>query len=242
MSWLSVANLSAGYGQRPVLSDVTFSLEASQIALLVGPNGSGKSTLLKAFFRLCQIEGGSELRLDGKDLKRLSERERVSSGLAYVPQYRSVFDQLTVQENLRLSADTRARDSERARNAMGAMLEVIPELGKLLARRAGQLSGGERHLLAVAVGLIVTPKLALLDEPLAGLDERSIRRVSEIVRHYRDQWDVAFLIAEHRFTKLSSLADRCFGLRLGQLIVTLDASQIQDPATFESAMQRVFFE
>jgi ABC-type branched-subunit amino acid transport system ATPase component len=242
MSGLAVTNLDAGYGKKQVLFDVAVQVEASQIALVVGPNGSGKSTLLKALFGLCQIYRAKELSFLGRELRKLGGRELLAAGLSYVPQHRNVFDRLTVRENLTLSADTRADDAGKAREAFHKILDIVPELTPLLARRAGQLSGGERHLLAIALALIVGPKLALLDEPLAGLDERSVRRVSEVIAYYRATHGVAFLIVEHRFTKLTSLADRCYGLRLGRSVVSLNAAQISDPTTFESAMRQVFFE
>ncbi len=239
MSWLTLEKVEAGYGKRQVLFGASISLEKQEIALVVGPNGSGKTTLLRSIFRQCDVYAAKTFRYKNLELRKTALRALLQSGLAYTPQYRNVFDRLTVRENLTLVIATRDRSSVDAR--LGQILGDIPELVQMLQKVAGQLSGGERQLLALAMGLSGHPELLLLDEPLASLDEHFIARVTAIVQQYRQRYGVAFVIAEHRFTKLTGLADKCYGMRLGKTIVSLNAAELHDSAVFEAAMQSVFF-
>lgn len=239
MSWLAVREIEAGYGKRQVLFGASVALEKQEIALLVGPNGSGKSTLLRSIFRQCDFFAAKEFCYHNHDLQKTPLLTLMKAGLAYTPQHRNIFDRLTVGENLTLAITV--RNGHSVGNRFQEILKNVPELVPMLRKAAGQLSGGQRKLLALAMGLSVLPELLLLDEPLAGLDERSIERVVAIVRHYRQQYGVAFLIVEHRFTKLTGLADKCYGMKLGKTIVGLNASQLRDSAEFDAAMQQVFF-
>ena len=239
MSWLIVSSLQAGYGSRPVLLDASVELNKGEIALVVGPNGAGKSTLLRAIYRQCDINGAKAFSYRDNDIRKTPLRRLMQLGLAYTPQYRNVFDRLTVRENLTLAIAM--RDGQRALERFESVIGNISELVPMLGKSAGQLSGGQRQVLALAMGLAVPPELLLLDEPLASLDEHSIARVSAIIQLYRKIHNVAFVIVEHRFMKLTAIADRCYGMKLGKTVVALDAAQLRDSSQFESAMQDIFF-
>jgi branched-chain amino acid transport system ATP-binding protein len=176
---LRVSNVSAGYGGVPVVRDVSLSVDAAEISLVIGPNGAGKSTLVKGLIGELPLMSGSIV-FDGVDTSNWDEERRAKRGLGYVPQLRDVFPTLTVRENLEVGAyRLKPRD---ARAAVSEALGRFPQLGRLRHRKARQLSGGERKLLAVARALMADPKLLILDEPTANLAPKVARMVlDEIV-------------------------------------------------------------
>jgi branched-chain amino acid transport system ATP-binding protein len=175
---LALRGVSAGYRGVPVVQDVSLEVRAGEVSLVVGPNGAGKSTLVKSVIGELSLLAGT-ISFDGTDITSLGEERRCAAGLGYVPQIRDVFPTLSVVENLEVGAyRLRARES---RVAVQAMLERFPQLGHLRHRKARQLSGGERKLLAIARGLIANPKLLILDEPTANLSPKVARMVLEDV-------------------------------------------------------------
>ncbi|MBV8977328.1 MAG: ATP-binding cassette domain-containing protein [Alphaproteobacteria bacterium] len=235
MSLLEIRKLEAGYGSRQVLFDAVAEVERGQIALIVGPNGSGKSTLLKAIYRQCDFKSANEFSFDALSIAKTPLQRLMRAGLAYVPQHKNVFNRLTGRENLQLALVMRGKP-----DVPSGLTEQIPEIGRILGRTAGQLSGGQRQLLALTMGLIVRPKLLLLDEPLAGLDERGSSTVAATIRLHQEEYGIAFLIVEHRYKRLIALADRCYGMKLGRTITRLDRAQLQDAHRVDSAMREVF--
>jgi branched-chain amino acid transport system ATP-binding protein len=176
---LDISGLSAGYRGVPVVQDVSLSVAASEVALVVGPNGAGKSTFVKAVIGELSLMGG-RIVFDQTDVTRWGEERRAVSGLGYVPQTRDVFPTLTVSENLEVGA-YRLKPRE-AKRAVAEALDRFPQLATLRHRKARQLSGGERKLLAVARALMANPKLLILDEPTANLSPKVARMVlDEIV-------------------------------------------------------------
>ena len=238
MSLLSVRGMEAGYGSKPVLFDASIRLEQREIVLVVGPNGSGKSTLLRTIFGQCNVHSAREFCYNGHDLRGASLKSRMYAGLAYTPQHNNVFGRLTVRENLALPIELRGNSS--VKDCLEEILENIPELISMQGKTAGQLSGGQRQLLALAMGLSLRPQLLLLDEPLAGLDDRTVGKVGRIIHRYNHDYGTAFLIVEHRFTKLVDLADRCYGMRLGKTVIDLDKAQLRNSFEFDSALRQVF--
>lgn len=165
-AYLSAAGISAGYGNVPVVKDVSIDVGPAEIVLVMGPNGAGKSTLVKAVTgELPLMEG--RLTLDGADISRMREERRVAAGIGYVPQVRDVFPPLTVMENLEMGG-YRLRGAQ-VRRRQAEVFEVFPQLTKLRRRQARALSGGERKMLAIGRALMAQPKLLVLDEPTANL-------------------------------------------------------------------------
>ncbi|HLY82774.1 MAG TPA: ABC transporter ATP-binding protein, partial [Acidimicrobiales bacterium] len=167
---------SAGYRGVTVIRDVSIALAGSEIALIVGPNGAGKSTLVKAVIGELPLLGGT-IEFDGADVTAWGEERRAAQGLGYVPQTRDVFPTLTVTENLEVGG---FRLSPKAcKQAIAETFERFPQLAALRHRKARQLSGGERKLLAIARALMAAPKVLILDEPTAGLAPRIAHMVLE---------------------------------------------------------------
>jgi len=161
---LEVDSVSSGYGDFQALFGVSATIEAGETAAVIGANGAGKSTLLKAIAGLLPARSG-EIRFDGRTLTGIAAHDRVALGIALVPEGRRIFPSLTVAENLRIGA-------HRGRSGpwdVDRVVATFPLLGRLLARSAARLSGGEQQALAIGRGLMSNPRLLLLDEVSLGL-------------------------------------------------------------------------
>jgi ABC-type branched-subunit amino acid transport system ATPase component len=163
---LVIVDISAGYGGLPVIDGVGLKAHYGAVTAIVGPNGSGKSTLLKTIVGVLPALRG-EVFLDGEDVSRVPQETRARRGLGYVPQEEEVFDSLTVRENLEIGGYSLRR--REVGDRLAEVLAVFPVLKPNLSRPAGQLSGGERRMVAIGRALMPQPKLLLLDEPTANL-------------------------------------------------------------------------
>ncbi len=165
MSLLSIAALVAGYGAVDILNGIDMAVDQGKIAVIVGPNGAGKSTAMKAIFGLAQVRSGT-ITFAGEDVTRLPADQLVGRGIAYVPQERNVFRSLSVRENLEMGAFLKPGNIA-AR--VEKVLALFPPLREKLRQPAGELSGGQRQMVAMGRALMLEPKLLMLDEPTAGL-------------------------------------------------------------------------
>jgi branched-chain amino acid transport system ATP-binding protein len=188
---LEVQGVEGGYGHAKILNGVSLKLGTGQLVSVVGPNGAGKSTLMKAIFGLIRVTGGRVL-LDGQNITNTLPESLVKLGMAYVPQNNNVFPSLSVLENLEMGAYIR-RDNYRAR--IEEMLTLFPDLRDSRQRPAGQLSGGQRNMLAMARALMLDTRVLLLDEPTAGLAPKVTLSVWERIISIRDS-GVAVLVVE----------------------------------------------
>jgi len=188
---LEVQEVEGGYGHAKILNGVSIKLKKGQIVSVVGPNGAGKSTLMKAIFGLIQVTSGRVF-LEGKTITNTQPEALVKLGMAYVPQINNVFPSLSVMENLEMGAYIR-RDNYRKR--IEEMLALFPDLRDRPHRPAGQLSGGQRNMLAMARALMLDTRVLLLDEPTAGLAPKVTLNVWERIQSIRDS-GVAVLVVE----------------------------------------------
>ena len=203
--------ITSGYGEVPIVQDVSIRVGHDEIVTIIGPNGAGKSTLLKAIFGFLPIWQG-RVALAGDDVTSLPPERLVRRGLAFVPQTENVFPSLTVRENLATGGITRA-DGVEARIAWA--LELFPVLAERSRERAGRLSGGQRQMLALARALMLEPRLLLLDEPTASLApkvrETVLATVVEINRR-----GTAVLMVEQSARQALAISDRGYVLANGQ--------------------------
>jgi branched-chain amino acid transport system ATP-binding protein len=188
---LEVQDVTGGYGHAQILNGVSFRLELGQVVAMVGPNGAGKSTLLKAIFGLVRVSAGRVL-LEGQTITNTPPEYLVRRGIAYVPQSDNIFPSLSIQENLELGAFIR-KDNYHPR--MEELFRLFPDLQESRRKPAGQLSGGQRNMLAMARALMLDTRVLLLDEPTAGLAPRVTLAVWERIRAIRDS-GVAVLVVE----------------------------------------------
>jgi branched-chain amino acid transport system ATP-binding protein len=188
---LEVQEVEGGYGHAKILNNVSIKLGKGQIVSVVGPNGAGKSTLMKAIFSLIHVTHG-RIFLQGKTITNMQPEALVKLGMAYVPQINNVFPSLSVMENLEMGAYIR-KGSYRKR--VEEMFTLFPDLRDRSHRPAGQLSGGQRNMLAMARALMLDASVLLLDEPTAGLAPKVTLSVWECIQSIRDS-GVAVLVVE----------------------------------------------
>ena len=212
---LDVQGLEVWYGAAPALRGVSLTLRAGELLAVVGPNGAGKTTLINA---LCGIERARAGRIvvDGVDVTRLPSHRFCAAGIAVVPEGRRLFTAMTVRENLELGSHLPRARAERA-ESLAAALELFPALREKLASPAGELSGGQQQMVAVARALMARPRLLLLDEPSLGLSPLIGADMFDAVRRINAQ-GVSVLLVEQNVEVALSLSDRAYVLEEGRIV------------------------
>ena len=219
MSLLVLKNLSGGYSEVDIVSEIDLTVETQEIVTIAGTNGAGKSTLVKALLGLLPRVRG-EILLDGQSLTKLAAEERFYAGLAYVPQVANIFGSLTVRENLLV-----VRGVKKIETRLAEVLELFPVLNEKMSQRASQLSGGERQQLAFARALMPSPKLMVLDEPTAALAPSLVEKVFELVRQLPTR-GVAVLMVEQRARQALDISQRGYILDQGRCVLSGRASDL----------------
>lgn len=219
---LTIDGLSAGYGKLVVLHEISLTVAAGQFVALLGPNGSGKSTLIKSVFGLTDIFGGT-IKFEDRSLTRVPTEAISRKGIAYVPQRGNVFTTMTVRENLQLAA--RHLSHAEAQAAQGDAYERFPILRERAQQRAGQLSGGERQMLAITLAALARPRLMLLDEPSAGLAPILVTEIFSQLRQLCER-GVTLLVVEQNARSLLRWCDYGYVMREGQIVFQGTSSAI----------------
>jgi len=212
---ISAENIVAGYGGEPVLNGIDIKIDAGQIGVIVGPNGAGKSTVLKSVFGLIRPSEG-RVELAGEDITQVSPDKRVALGIGYVPQEMNIFPSLTVRENLEMGAFIRKDDYTAV---IDNMFTLFPPLQAKRNDTAGQLSGGQRQMVAIARALMVNPRLLLLDEPTVGLSPAFVHDIIDRIKAIAAT-GVGVLIVEQNAKRALSIADIGFVLAGGKNLFT----------------------
>lgn len=208
---LKLDNIDAAYGAVAVLRGVSLSIAAGEILGLMGRNGAGKTTMLKSIMGLLKPSAGS-ITLDGVDLCALAAHDIPRQGVAYVPQGRGLFPELSVEENLRMGLMARNKGAE----TLERTLALFPVLSERLGQQAGTLSGGEQQMLSTARALCLEPKLLLLDEPSEGLMPSVVQTLLDIATGLKSQ-GVAILLVEQKVAAVLQVADRVLFLENGEI-------------------------
>jgi branched-chain amino acid transport system ATP-binding protein len=211
MSFLSATGMTGGYGGVDIIHDCTITVEKGEIAVVVGPNGAGKSTAMKAVFGMLDLREGT-IELNGKDITHMAPQDRVSEGMAFVPQNRNVFVSLTVEENLEMGAFIREDDISGTKEQV---FDLFPILKDKRNQPAGELSGGQRQQVAVGRALMTQPDLLMLDEPTAGVSpivmDELFDKILEVAKT-----GVAILMVEQNARQALEIADHGFVLVQGR--------------------------
>jgi len=211
MAILESKNIHAGYGGMNILNGVNMSIDPGEIGVIIGANGAGKSTSLKAIFGLLHISEGS-VELNGEDITNADPNLLVKNGMAFVPQEKNVFVSLTVQENLEMGAYLR-RDNFQA--TLEAVYHYFPDLKDKRYQPAGELSGGQRQMVAMGRALMIEPNVLLLDEPTAGLSPLYMNEIFDrIVTINRE--GVGILMVEQNAKQALRIAHKGFVLAAGR--------------------------
>ena len=220
---LHVQNLCASYGARHILDGVHLDVQAGEIVTVIGHNGAGKSTLLRAIFNLVPWRSGT-VQLLGQDVTHLASDRLLGAGMAYVPQHRSVFPRLTIEENLQMGGYL-VRDRQLLAQRIDKVLELFPILKMRAGQMAGSMSGGEQRMLEIARTLLQDPQLIMLDEPSIGLAPRLVDAVFDNVQLLRSQGK-AILMVEQNVKKALSVSDHGCVMELGNICLRDAASSL----------------
>ncbi len=212
---LEVKNLVAGYGDISVLHGLNLSISEKTVVALVGANGAGKTTLLRAISGLVQPQEGAIV-FEGESISGLAPHEIVSRGICHVPEGRQLFTQMTVRENLMLGAFPAS-----ARNRMKSSLEwvytIFPRLKERDSQNAGTLSGGEQQMVAIGRGLMMHPKLLILDEPTLGLAPKIVAHMFDVIDEIRAE-DVTIFIVEQNLVQTLKHSSSAFVIEAGRIV------------------------
>ncbi|HEX2692195.1 MAG TPA: ABC transporter ATP-binding protein [Kofleriaceae bacterium] len=211
---LELTGIRAGYGDFQALFDISLEVRAGEIITLIGANGAGKTTTLRVISGAVRATAGT-VRFAGHDITALPAHAMPERGISHVPEGRQLFPFMTVEENLDLGAYNR-RARPRTRAALDEQLEIFPRLKERRRQLAGTLSGGEQQMVAIARGLMATPKLLLLDEPSLGLSPKVTEEVFARVTDIR-QRGVTVLIVEQNVVDGLSISDRGYVIEHGRV-------------------------
>jgi branched-chain amino acid transport system ATP-binding protein len=221
---LEIEDLSVSYGAVHALTDVSFTANEGEVTAVLGANGAGKTTLLRTITGLVHPRKGT-IRYGGEQLERMSVERIVRHGVAHVPEGRSVIEEMTVEENLRLGSLWRFGRRER-----GAVIEEIYELFPPLSDRrrqhANTLSGGERQMLAIGRALVARPKVLLLDEPSLGLAPIVTARLMAVLRDLTRSSELIVVLVEQNARSSLSIAQKAIVINLGRVVVCDDAANV----------------
>ena len=228
---LSVHGVHAGYGAGDILKGVDLDLPRGTILTLIGPNGSGKSTLIKTLAGLLPARQG-EIVLEGRRVNELSAPKRVRAGVSYVPQEYNIFRNLTVLENLRLAQEFMG--GVRGRTPLrDELLGLFPDLPGKFKALAGNLSGGERQMLALACALTAEPKVLMLDEPSAGLSPKYTTDIFEAVKKVNAR-GVSVLMVEQNAIEALRISNTCVVLANGRVRLNAAADKVPEMRDLQS--------
>lgn len=224
---LTLDSVIAGYGKMTILNGTTAAIRRATITTVIGPNGAGKSTMFKTVFGLLGVRSGSVM-FDGKDTTDHTPRQMLDAGMCYVPQGRNIFPELSVRHNIELGG-VAMPDQSRLRERVDAMMARFPILREKANAQASTLSGGQQKLLEVARGLLLDPKLMLVDEPSIGLSPLMVQEVFSILKELRDK-GVTILLIEQNAKQALEMSDYGLVLEQGQTRIEDTAANIlNDP-------------
>lgn len=211
---LQLKDLRVHYGGVHALDGVSIKIDEGEIVALMGPNGAGKSTILKVIFGLAPIYSG-EVLWHEKRFHPVSH-EVVKRGIAFVPQGRRVFKYLTVEENLEIGGFI-VSDKRELQRRMDEVMELFPALKVKQNAKSGTLSGGQQQMLAIARGLMVDPKVLLLDEPSLGLAPKIVKEVFQNIKEINERHKTAILVVEHNIKSILHIVHRAYVLANGKV-------------------------
>jgi branched-chain amino acid transport system ATP-binding protein len=229
---LDVSALSSGYGAAQVVRSVSLTVGRGEVLALLGKNGMGKSTLLRTIMGYLKPQAG-RIGIAGSDVTGAPVHHRARHGMAYAPQERALFQDLSIRENLRLGL---AHDRELPQ-ALERVCETFPFLTERLAQPAGTLSGGEQKMLLVARALMTAPRVVLVDEVTEGLQPSVVDRLAAVLRRAAAQDGRAILLVEQHVRFALDVADRYAVLKLGAIVASGSSQDVDAASTIEAELR-----
>jgi len=214
---LEVTQLNQYYGSSHTLRGVSLTAKKGECLALLGRNGVGKTTLLKCLMGVLPVAQGKVV-FNGRDITKLSPHARAKLGIAYVPQGRDIFARLTVEENLLMGMAVKS--GRQASRIDDMVYDLFPVLKEMLARRGGDLSGGQQQQLAIARALLASPELIIFDEPTEGIQPSVIKDIGRVIRLLKQRGDIAIVLCEQYFDFARELADQFIVLSRGSVVAS----------------------
>lgn len=214
---LSVKNINVYYGSIHAIKDISFHVNEGEIVTLIGANGAGKTTTMHAISGLLKLQSG-EIDYCGQTISKMEAHKIIRLGLAQVPEGRRVFSGLTVQQNLQMGAYTRRDGKEAIQNDFDMVFDLLPRLKERRNQPAGTLSGGEQQMVAIARGLMLSPKLLMMDEPSLGLAPIIVDEVFDIISRVNEKANIPVLLVEQNAYMALSISHRSYVLENGVIV------------------------
>jgi len=212
MAYFEGENMTGGYGNGPdIINSCSVNVERGEIVSILGPNGAGKSTAMKAMLGLLNLKAGS-IKIDGKDITKLSPQDRVKEGISFVPQTKNVFAGMTVEENLEMGAFLVLDDYK---SIIDEIYSLFPILREKRNQLVGELSGGQRQQVALGRALMIRPSVLMLDEPTAGVSPIVMDELFDHIEKVK-RTNVAILMVEQNAKQALNISDRGYVLVTGE--------------------------
>ncbi|MCY3663480.1 MAG: ABC transporter ATP-binding protein [bacterium] len=214
---LQVQDVRAGYfAGQDILTGVDLEVHRGEIVCVIGPNGAGKSTVFKAVYGLVPVRSGRVL-CDGRDITNISPQDALRvAGITIVPQLRSVFEQMTVHENLEMGMVTE-RHKARVRERIDYVYDLFPRLAERSKQPAGTMSGGEQRMLEIGRSLMYEPRMVLMDEPSAGLAPKITRQIFAAIRRLNREIELTVLMIEQNARQGLEASHRGYVIEMGRI-------------------------
>ncbi len=226
---LDLKDITLHYGRSRILNGISMQADLGEVTCVMGCNGVGKTSLMKAVTGTHPRSGGT-MHFDGQEIGVVPAHQLARAGIAYVPQGRDIFPLLTVKENLETGFACLPPEEHYIPDHI---YELFPILKDFLARRGGDLSGGQQQQLAIARALITKPRLLVLDEPTEGIQPNIIKQIGEVIKLLRTQGDMAIILVEQFFDFAYELADRFVVLRRGEVVLEGRKGEVERDALLE---------
>jgi urea ABC transporter ATP-binding protein UrtE len=220
---LQLRNVSAGYGRTPVLHDITADVAEGELVALLGRNGVGKTTLLRTITGEIAATGG-EIHISGRPVTRLKAHQRARAGVAYVPQGRQIFSDLTVLETLQVAGYAARKPGWQA--IVDELLEDFPILKEKRDQNGGSLSGGQQQILALGRALVTKPDLLLLDEPSEGIQPSIVQQIAREIKDINARRGITVIIVEQNLEFAASVADVAYVMDKGEIVQKLPTDHL----------------
>ena len=232
MSLLELDNVHTYYGHIHALKGISLNVEEGEIVTLIGANGAGKTTTLRTISGLIKARHGS-IKLHGQDISKMPAHEIVYLGVGHIPEGRGIFPRLTVIENLEMGAFTLS-DSVEIKKRMDSVFEIFPRLKERMYQKGGTLSGGEQQMLATGRGMMLKPKILLMDEPSMGLAPVLVDAIFDIIVKLNSEGSTILLVEQNALVALK-VAARAYVMETGHIVLSGPAKEVAQNSEVKKA-------